>query len=215
MNLQGSAGLEALCPSQLLHREADTWVSGHHRLHRAGRLKEDKPWDSWLPLQGPDSDPFLDTQKSPLFPCPWPDNVYLVLCLFKLISPCLFQIPDSSPHSLCFSNLICYSPTQFPSSFLANPNLSFPDKSLAPWYLSSLSKSSPFISLFVFNQCHIHWWSHLRFSLPPQTPINLLIPKILFHKEQQQAPPLTKAVPVVNLHYFSAVIFDPLSPLVL
>lgn len=56
----------------LLRREAAARVSGHHHLHRAGRLKEDEPWDSWFPLQSLEGDPFLNTQRLLPLPCLWP-----------------------------------------------------------------------------------------------------------------------------------------------
>lgn len=121
LNLQGTVGLGALCPSQLLRREEAAGVNSCHGLHGARFLKEDEPQDSWLPLQGPEGGPFLDTWRSLLFPCPWPDHVYLLLCLFKLISYCLFKIPDSPSHPPCFSSFIFYPPSQFQSSCLANP----------------------------------------------------------------------------------------------
>lgn len=68
----------------------------------------------WIPMLGLEGGLFMEIQRQLLFPhlTTW----YLVRCLFKLVSYCIFQMPNSSSHPPCFSSFIFYPPSQFQSS---------------------------------------------------------------------------------------------------
>lgn len=78
-----------------------------------------------IPLQSLEGSSFLDAWRPLLLPCPWPDHMYFVLCLFKL----MFSLQN--PWLLmqtCFSSFMFCSPSQLLSPCLAKPNVSFPNK---------------------------------------------------------------------------------------
>lgn len=118
LSLQGAVGLGALCPSQLLRGEAAAGVSSHHCLHGAKSLKEDEPKDSWLPLQGPEGGPFLDTWRDH---CHFPAHDLIMYTLCSVSSNLFHTVSSKSltPHSILLASPVSSSTLHLSFNLLA------------------------------------------------------------------------------------------------